>query len=131
MVIERLLHGDKIKTISNKFCLSNCLRLILTFAIVNFAWIFFRVENLRDVMTIFRKIFMEQGFPFLDSNVLLMCFVAMTIVFAHDIVEEKRLNMHLLSSKFKVVRYATAALMIVYILAFGVLNGGSFIYFQF
>lgn len=74
---------------------------------------------------------MEQGFPFLDSNVLLMCFVAMTIVFAHDIVEEKRLNMHLLSSKFKVVRYATAALMIVYILAFGVLNGGSFIYFQF
>lgn len=131
MVIERLLYGDKIKTISNKFCLSNCLRLILTFTIVNFAWIFFRVENLRDVMTIFRKIFMEPGFPFLDSNVLLMCFVAMAIVFAHDIVEEKRLNIHLLSSKFKVVRYAAAALMIVYILAFGVLNGGSFIYFQF
>ena len=131
MVIERLLYGDKIKTISNKFCLSNCLRLILTFTIVNFAWIFFRVENLRDVMTIFRKIFMEPGFPFLDSNVLLMCFVAMALVFAHDIVEEKRLNIHLLSSKFKVVRYAAAALMIVYILAFGVLNGGSFIYFQF
>ena len=55
----------------------------------------------------------------------------MAIVFIYDFIKEKTLNIHLLSSKYMLVRYLTAVLLIVYILAFGVLNGGSFIYFQF
>ena len=131
MVIERLVYGDKIKHISDKFSITNLLRLMLTFTIVNFAWVFFRVNDLSDVMTIFRKIFTEMGMPFLDTNTLMMAFFAMTLVFAYDFIEEKQLNIHLLSSKNIVVRYLTGVLLIVYILAFGVLNGGSFIYFQF
>ena len=131
MVIERLVYGDKIKHISDKFSIANLLRLMLTFTIVNFAWVFFRVNDLSDVMTIFRKIFTEPGMPFLDTNTLMMAFFAMALVFAYDYIEEKQLNIHLLSSKNIVVRYLTAVLLIVYILAFGVLNGGSFIYFQF
>ena len=131
MVIERLVYGEKIKHISNKFSIANLFRLILTFTIVNFAWVFFRVSDLGDVMTIFKKIFTEPGMPFLDTNTLMMAFFAMTLVFAYDFIEEKQLNIHLLSSKNIVVRYLTAVLLIVYILAFGVLNGGSFIYFQF
>ena len=61
----------------------------------------------------------------------MMAFFAMALVCAYDFIEEKQLNIHLLSSKNIVVRYLTAVLLIVYILAFGVLNGGSFIYFQF
>ena len=60
-----------------------------------------------------------------------MGFVAMAIIFIYDLVKEKHLGIHLLSSRFMVVRYLTAIMLIVYILAFGVLNGGSFIYFQF
>ena len=131
MVIERLVYGEKIKHISDKFSIANLLRLMLTFTIVNFAWIFFRVSDLGDVMTIFRKIFTEPGMPFLDTNTLSMAFFAMAIVFIYDFIKEKNLNIHLLSSKYMVVRYLTAVLLIVYILAFGVLNGGSFIYFQF
>ena len=131
MVIERLVYGEKIKQLSDKFSIANLLRLILTFTIVNFAWIFFRVSDLEDVMTIFRKIFTEQGMPFLDTNTLSMAFFAMAIMFIYDLIKEKNLNIHLLSSKYMVVRYLTAVLLIVYILAFGVLNGGSFIYFQF
>ena len=131
MVIERLVYGEKIKHISDKFSIANLLRLMLTFTIVNFAWIFFRVSDLGDVMTIFRKIFTEPGMPFLDTNTLSMAFFAMVIVFIYDFIKEKNLNIHLLSSKYMVVRYLTAVLLIVYILAFGVLNGGSFIYFQF
>lgn len=131
MVIERLVYGDKIKHISDKFSIANLLRLMLTFTIVNFAWVFFRVNDLSDVMTIFRKIFTEPGMPFLDTNTIMMAFFAMALVFAYDFIEEKQLNIHLLSSKNIVVRYLTAVLLIVYILAFGVLNGGSFIYFQF
>ena len=131
MVIERFVYGEKIKQISDKFSIANLFRLILTFTIVNFAWVFFRVSDLGDVMTIFRKIVTEPGMPFLDTNTLMMAFFAMTLVFAYDFIEEKQLNIHLLSSKNIVVRYLTAVLLIVYILAFGVLNGGSFIYFQF
>ena len=131
MVIERLVYGEKIKHISDKFSIANLLRLMLTFTIVNFAWIFFRVSDLGDVLTIFRKIFTEPGMPFLDTNTLSMAFFAMAIVFIYDFIKEKNLNIHLLSSKYMVVRYLTAVLLIVYILAFGVLNGGSFIYFQF
>lgn len=131
MVIERLIYGEKIKQLSDKFSMSNIIRIIITFTIVNFAWIFFRINNLGDVMQIFKKIFTEPGKPFLDTNTLLMGFVAMAIIFIYDLVKEKHLNMHLLSSRFMVVRYLTAIMLIVYILAFGVLNGGSFIYFQF
>lgn len=131
MVIERLVYGEKIKQLSDKFSMSNIIRIIITFTIVNFAWIFFRINNLGDVMQIFKKIFTEPGKPFLDTNTLLMGFVAMAIIFIYDLVKEKHLNMHLLSSRFMVVRYLTAIMLIVYILAFGVLNGGSFIYFQF
>ena len=131
MVIERLVYGEKIKQLSDKFSMSNIIRIIITFTIVNFAWIFFRINNLGDVMQIFKKIFTEPGKPFLDTNTLLMGLVAMAIIFIYDLVKEKHLNMHLLSSRFMVVRYLTAIMLIVYILAFGVLNGGSFIYFQF
>lgn len=131
MVIERFVYGEKIKQLSDKFSMSNIIRIIITFTIVNFAWIFFRINNLGDVMQIFKKIFTEPGKPFLDTNTLLMGFVAMAIIFIYDLVKEKHLNMHLLSSRFMVVRYLTAIMLIVYILAFGVLNGGSFIYFQF
>lgn len=131
MVIERFVYGEKIKQISDKFSIANLFRLILTFTIVNFAWVFFRVSDLGDVITIFRKIFTEPGMPFLDTNTLMMAFFAMAIVFIYDFIKEKNLNIHLLSSKYMVVRYLTSVLLIVYILAFGVLNGGSFIYFQF
>lgn len=131
MVIERLVYGEKIKQLSDKFSMSNIIRIIITFTIVNFAWIFFRINNLGDVMQILKKIFTEPGKPFLDTNTLLMGFVAMVIIFIYDLVKEKHLNMHSLSSRFMVVRYLTAIMLIVYILAFGVLNGGSFIYFQF
>lgn len=131
MVIERLVYGEKIKHISDKFSIANLLRLMLTFTIVNFAWVFFRVSDLGDVITIFRKIFTEPGMPFLDTNTLSMAFFAMAIVFISDFIKEKNLNIHLLSSKYMLVRYLTVVLLIVYILAFGVLNGGSFIYFQF
>lgn len=131
MVIERLIYGEKIKKISDKISVANIIRLIITFTIVNFAWIFFRINDIGDVMQIFKKIFTEPGKPFLDTNTLLMGFVAIAIVFIYDLVNEKHLNMHLLSSRCMAVRYLTAIMLIVYILAFGVLNGGSFIYFQF
>lgn len=131
MVVERLVYGNRIKTFSEKFNFFSLLRLALTFTIVNFAWIFFRVSDLGDVGTIFRKIFTEPGMPFVDASTLMLGFAAMALVFIFDLVKETKVNVHLLSSRHLPIRVLTAALLVVYILAFGVLNGGSFIYFQF
>ena len=130
MVIERLVYGDKIKSITDKFSLVNIFRVVITFTIVNFTWIFFRADNIGDAITIFKTIFTELGTPFFDYT-LLLGFMAIVLVFVYDFIKEKKLNIHLLSSRFILVRYATAILLIIYILALGVLNSGSFIYFQF
>lgn len=131
MVVERLIYGNRIKTLAEKFNAFSLLRLALTFAVVNFAWIFFRVSDLGDVGTIFKKIFTEPGAPFVDTNTLGMGLAAMALVFIYDLVKETQVNIHLLGSRYLPVRVLTAALLIIYILGFGVLNGGSFIYFQF
>lgn len=48
MIVEKKLYGDKLKTLSTKLSFSNCLRMSITFFVVNFAWIFFRVDNFND-----------------------------------------------------------------------------------
>ena len=131
MVVERLLYGNKLKQLSNKFCLSSIIRWVVTFMFVNIAWIPFRINDLNDVKVIIGKIFTDPGSIFIDANTLLMGAIAFVIVFIHDFIEEKRDKDPLLLSNYRFIRYASAVLIICYILAFGVLNGGSFIYFQF
>ena len=131
MIIERLIYGDNIKTITDKFTIPNILRIAVTFTIVNFAWIFFRLGSLTDVFTVIGKIFTDHGSLFMDANTMLLAFIALVLVIAYDSIEEYKINIKFLSSKYAVVRYVTFSLLICYILSCGVLNGGSFIYFQF
>lgn len=132
MVIERLVYGDKIKTITNKLSVANVLRWMVTFAIVNFAWIFFRVNNLSDVMTIFQKIFTNTGRIFIDADTMLYAFMFAILVFVVDFVDEYYSGkVRLLNSRYTIVRWTTYIALVVMVLLFGVLDGGSFIYFQF
>ena len=88
MVIERLVYGEKIKHISDKFSIANLLRLMLTFTIVNFAWIFFRVNDLDNVMIIFKKMVTESGIPFVDADTMVYALMFAVLVFVVDFVEE-------------------------------------------
>lgn len=131
MIAERLLYGKRIKEISDRLTFSNILSMLLTFCIVSFAWIFFRAETIGDATSIISKIFLSHGSLFIDLNTLSMAFLAFVIVFMYDFTQEYGVRLRLLNSRFTVVRYATAAFLICYIIGFGVLNSGSFIYFQF
>ncbi len=131
MIVERLLYGEKIKQIKDSLSIMNLLRMLMTFIIVTFAWIFFRAESLQDAILIIQKIFTSTGNIFMDKSTLLLAFVSLLLVVAYDITKEYNIKLHLLDSKNVFVRYMTAIFMICYIIAFGVLNGGSFIYFQF
>lgn len=132
MIIERVVYGDKIKTISNKFSISTFLRLIVTFTIVNFAWIFFRVGNLSDAVVVFKKIVTSTGSLFVDADTLAYAFVFAVLVFIADFMDEYHSGKYkLLNSSNVIVRWITYISMVIMILLFGVLDGGSFIYFQF
>ena len=132
MVIERLVYGEKIKHITDKFSIANLLRLMLTFTIVNFAWVFFRVSDLGDVMTIFRKIFTEPGMLFVDADTMVYALMFAFLVFVVDFIEEYFSGkVKLMNSRYTLVRWATYVALVVMVLLFGVLDGGSFIYFQF
>ena len=132
MVIERLIYGDKIKAISSKLSAPNALRWIVTFAIVNFAWIFFRVNSVSDVALILEKIFSDPGRLFIDPDTMFYAFLFMIIMFVVDYMDEyypRRFS--LINSRSAIVRWSAYISLAAMILLFGVLDGGSFIYFQF
>lgn len=132
MVIERLIYGDKIKAISTKLSIPNALRWMVTFAIVNFAWIFFRVNSVSDVALILKKIFSELGKLFIDPDTMFYAFLFMVLMFVVDYMDEYHpRRFSLINSKSIIVRWSTYISLVAMILLFGVLDGGSFIYFQF
>lgn len=129
-VIEKLAYGQRIKTISDKFSFANMLRTLITFTIVSFAWIFFRLPNLATVFEVVEKIFTDQGSLFIEPT-LLLGFVSLIILFIKDMLDQTKSKISFFNANNAAVRYLSVSFLICYILFFGVLEGGQFIYFQF
>lgn len=108
-------------------------KIILTFILVSFAWIFFRASSLTEAIEIIKKIFTSFGFPFYESpgNLIYAIFGILSLI-AIDLKREFFNNrFSLLSNKYSVVRIGTIVAMVMIILLIGVFDGGQFIYFQF
>lgn len=132
MIVERLIYGGKIKEISDRLTFLNVVRMVITFCIVSFAWIFFRADNFADASMIVGKIFTSHGSVFADPDTMVYGFGFLLLVFVVDFLTEFcGGRFQLLNNKHTVVRWVTYLAMIAMILLFGVLDGGSFIYFQF
>ena len=107
---------------------------IATFALVAFAWIFFRANNLSDALLIIEKIFSihEYGMPFLD-NISTMAFslTAIMILVGKDFIDTfvPRLKIWLLGNTIR--RHIIYLAICTWILIAGVFDNGQFIYFQF
>lgn len=129
-VIEKLIYGTSIKKISDSLTIANVFRVLLTFTIVNFAWIFFRLTNINEVLTVILKIFSSQGKLFIEPT-LFLAIGSLSILLIRDIVNKIGIKIFLFNSHYAFVRYFSVAFVIAYILLFGVLEGGQFIYFQF
>ena len=132
LILEKEIYGKKLKSISSKLSFFNTLRMILTFFIVSFAWIFFRADNFNNAILIIKKIFTTHGTPFVDADTMVYAFAFLVLVFITEFIEEfYQGKIRFMSSKFTLVRWCTYITMAVMIILFGVLDGGSFIYFQF
>lgn len=101
------------------------------FGLVCFAWIFFRANTIGDAFIIVHKIFTNVGEVFVDQEVFIYGFAALSILIFKDITSALQLNFHLLHSKHGVISIVSVIFLITYIMLFGALSAGSFIYFQF
>ena len=106
--------------------------LVSVFVLTSFAWIFFRANSVDDAFLIIKKIVVERGPVFQNLDVLALSVLSIFLLFLKDGIDEYMYhaggerNAHVFP-----VRHLFIPFLITYILLFGVLDNGSFIYFQF
>lgn len=132
MIIERLVYGDRIKHITNNLSPINILRWLVTFAIVNFAWIFFRLDDLNDVVIVIRKIFTNRENLYFDFNLMTYALPAFFVVYLYDWYAEKKNNkLLMLDSQKGYLRWVAYTCLFLFLILFGSFEQTQFIYFQF
>lgn len=109
------------------------MRVGITFLLVNFAWVFFKMTNISDAYLMIVKMFVNVGIPNLSDfgvSSLLMALIGSFILLFKDLRDEfcaKRMRF----LECKVVRWAIYIMLFCMIINFGVLDGGQFIYVNF
>ena len=88
-------------------------------------------SSFEEANLIVKKIFTDSGPLFTDDISFILGFTSLFILFAKDLKDEYSLQFNFFYSKHVAVRIFSIVFVIVYVLLFGVLNGGQFIYFQF
>lgn len=110
-------------------------RILVTFFIVTFAWIFFRLSDFSDALYAISKIFTSCGAPFMKGDAapaLEYCILGLFFILAKDLLDEKfPSKFKLFNNKNIVIRYIAYIAICLLILAAGVFDDSQFIYMQF
>ena len=116
------------------------LKVILTFILVDFAWIFFRANTIQDAFLITKNLF-NFGLPFkyslLNTSLLELIILAMSIIIVYvlEIIGEKHDLENIFYSNNILIRWAIYYIVLIAIIIFGIYGPGfdiqEFIYFQF
>lgn len=123
---------------SNGFIM-NILSIIITFILVDLAWIFFRANTINDVITIFTRFFdFSYGFNVFDLGLgkpdLYLSLLLIIFLMIIDIVNNKINIYEYVQSMALPIRWTIYLVGIFGIILFGFYGGlteASFIYFQF
>ncbi len=107
--------------------------ILLTFALVTFAWIFFRANSVTDAFTLIRGLKTIGAKPIYGagSSNLVHSLIPIAILFLVEYKMEYLPQKFNLASQNVVVKWSVVMLTVFLILTFGVFNGPRFIYFQF
>lgn len=110
------------------------IRIIITFLMVNFAWIFFRMPSLSDAIAVCEKIFCDKSLSWSASSpyMLVLIMMSLGIVLIKDLMDEFiPVKYQLFTHKYMLVRWSTYIVLMVMILACGVFDASQFIYVMF
>ena len=115
--------------------LGKVVKIFITFIIVNFAWIFFRMPTLTDACGVIARIF-DFSLPmniFFDSNVnMLLIIMGPTILFIKDYFDEYHSNrLVLFNNQSSFIRWSAYIVVFVMIMLTGVFGADQFIYVSF
>ncbi len=108
-------------------------KVVTTFLLSTFAFIFFRAPDINTALNIIEKIFTSTGKPFYDDISILVYSVVsilLLVVFEFNIEKSGNTNFYFRRDKL-FIRHLSYAVIILIILMLGVFDGGEFIYFQF
>lgn len=110
-------------------------RIFITFCLVNFAWIFFRMPSFKDGIQVIIKIFKDFHINQLfipEKDICLYILIGLVCVITKDYFEEFYPKIKLpFNHSSIIIRYLSYTITIIAILAIGVLDSSTFIYFQF
>ena len=126
-IVEKALGLHKSRTTG----IVKAVRIGVTFILVNFAWIFFRMPTLHDALGVIEKICCH---PSLDFHIFLeykTLLAPLYILIVADIVNEYMPRLDLFHNRYIVVRWSSYMLVLILILLFGVFDAGQFIYVNF
>lgn len=131
-IIEKGL-GLERKQLNSKLSLKVVLNIIITFIMVDFAWIFFRANSLSDASIVISRIFTNFGATlFMKWEVFFIASIALTILFFKEFTDEfYPNNFKLLNNNNKYISVISMALLLCIIILLGIFDSGQFIYFQF
>lgn len=130
-IVENLWRKSVSTCILGKLHMPGIGQILLTFVVVNFAWIFFRAPDIETAVSIIGRILTSAGIPFVDFPVFSMGLLSLSLLFINDVQDELGRGIRLLHSRSWLISHLSVVTMVVFILLFGVFDGGQFIYFQF
>ena len=107
-------------------------RVVITFILVNFAWIFFRMPTIGEAGRVIGKIFTDFGGPvYTASNTDLLLYKFGIIVLLFKEITEEFFRDRLIFMSRLVPRWSVYALLFISVVSVGVLDSGQFIYVSF
>lgn len=108
-------------------------RIIITFLMVNFAWVFFRMSSISDAFSFLHRILTNFGrldLGVMDGTFIIMLLIGLLVLALKDIKDEFFFEkLQFLGSK--AIRWIVYLVLFSMILNFGILDGGQFIYANF
>lgn len=127
LCIEKALGIGRTKYVGvRRFC-----HWTVTFILVCLAWILFRANNLQDALTVIAGVFTNFAEPYHALGTFIGIAAAMPILVVKEYMDEFQLYPLRTLANNWLIRHAGIAVLVTYILLFGVLDSNQFIYFQF
>lgn len=130
-VIEKALNQQKCQY----GIFGKSIKILITFLLVNFAWIFFRMPTIEDACSVIRRIFdlsVWGGLYLPEKTNTLFIVMGVSMLMIKDLADEYRPGgLQLMCNRHLIMRWGTYLFLTILIMLSGVFDAGQFIYANF
>lgn len=129
-ILEKFFHIQK----GSQFRTINAFKMIITFVVINFLWIFFRMHSVSDAYAVIEKILTDHNFTLFTVSPAktLYMIVGLSILIIKDLMDEYLdVDKTFFHNKSSIIRWSSYFVILYMIIACGVFNASQFIYVSF